>query len=78
MITAEMTDAEKVVEFLRMHPGAWYCGGCVTVSTAVEPSKVGQITRPLALKPGYDGAFSVQCARCGQLRKCIRLRATRT
>jgi hypothetical protein len=75
MITAEMTSAERVAEFLRMHRGAWYCDGCISESTAVEPSnQVNQITRPLALAADYERAAATQCRRCGQDRKCIRMR----
>ncbi len=75
MITAEMTSAEKVTEFLRMHRGAWYCDNCISESTAVEPSnQVNQITRPLALTFDFERPDSHQCNRCGQHRKCIRMR----
>ena len=75
MITAEMTSAERVAEFLRMHRGWWYCDGCVSESTGVEPAnQVNQVTRPLALTSDYERANSTQCYRCGQYRKCTRMR----
>jgi hypothetical protein len=75
MITAEMTSAERVAEFLRMQRGAWYCDGCISESTAVLPSnQVKQITRPLALTSDYQRADSTHCNRCGRYRKCIRMR----
>ena len=74
MIRANMTSAEKVWEFLRMHKGWWYCDGCISTSTAVEPSnQVNQITRPLALKGDFERVSEKQCKRCGQVRKCIRM-----
>jgi hypothetical protein len=74
MITGGMTSAERVAEFLRIHRGAWYCDGCISESTAVEPlNQVNQITRPLALTSDYERAESTQCNRCGQHRKCTRM-----
>jgi hypothetical protein len=76
VITAGRTSAEKVSEFLRMHTGAWYCDGCISESTGVGPSrKINQVTRPLALTFGYERADVIECNRCGQYRKCIRMRS---
>ncbi len=70
-----MSSAERVAEFLRMHRGAWYCDACISESTAVEPSnQVNQVTRPLALTSDFERASSTQCRRCGQDRKCTRMR----
>jgi hypothetical protein len=75
MIREEMTSAEKVVEFLRMHRGWWYCDACISESTGVEPSnQVNQITRPLAVTVAYERVGNKQCKRCGQYKKCIRLK----
>jgi hypothetical protein len=75
MISTKMTSAERVAEFLRMYRGRWYCDGCISESTAVEPSnQLNQITLPLALTPDYQQADSTHCNRCGQYCKCIRMR----
>ena len=74
MIEANMTSAERVREFLRMHKGWWYCDGCISESTGVEPSnQTNQITRPLALTRVFERVAGKQCKRCGQGRKCIRM-----
>jgi hypothetical protein len=73
MLTAEMTNAQKVVEFLRMHKGWWYCDACISESTGVEPSnQVNQIARPLGETTDFDRAKH-QCKRCGSDRTCTRL-----
>jgi hypothetical protein len=76
MITAKMTSAERVAEFLRMHRGTWYCDVCISESTGKPSNQVNQVTRPLALSSDYERADSTQCNRCGQHRKAIRMRPT--
>jgi hypothetical protein len=67
--------ADRVTEFLLRHKGAWYCDRCISESTGVPSNQVNQVTRPLALTSDYERA-DMQCNRCGQHHKSIRVRPT--
>jgi hypothetical protein len=71
-IRVDMSNSEKVVEFLRINKGFWQCDRCISVNTGVEPpNQVNQITRPLGTTRDYERR-ATDCQNCGSTKVCIR------
>ena len=58
-----MNNPDKVYDFLKRNPGAWFCDDCVQKVTGVNRHEVNTIALTLALFPK---AFSRSPASCSQ------------
>jgi hypothetical protein len=69
-----MTNAEKIIEFLRAHAGQWWCDPCINTVTEIRSvNQVSEITRELGeAKRYYERMKSTDCTGCGTRRKCVR------
>ena len=69
-----MTNAEKIIDFLRAHMGQWWCDPCINTATRVRSvDQVSEITRELGEATRYyEKTKSTDCIGCGTRRKCVR------
>lgn len=64
-------NATKVVEFLKLNKGAYFCHSCVSLNTRVKPAQqVNQIIRPLGKAKDFR-YMKTSCSGCGADRMCV-------
>lgn len=69
----QLTDKDKIIGFLRNHPG-WWCGYCIGTSLRIPSTEYAiRLLQSLSRAKALYERTSTECRSCGMIRKCIRL-----